>query len=138
MTPDLGPATMGAMSRRTRQRDAIRAAFERLDRPLSPQEVLEAAADEAESLSLATVYRALKSMSEEGEIVTVVVPGESPRYEVAGKEHHHHFHCRECGRVFEMPGCVGNRLDELAPDGFEVQDHELTLIGRCAECAGAA
>ena len=126
------------MSRRTRQRDAIRNAFERLDRPLSPQEVLDEARDDADTLSLATVYRALKSMAEDGEIVPVEVPGESPRYEVAGKAHHHHFHCRVCGRVFEMPGCVGARLDALAPEGFAVEDHELTLIGTCVECARVA
>jgi Fur family ferric uptake transcriptional regulator len=48
--------------------------------------------------------------------------------------HHHHFHCVECDRVYPIHACPGPMLD-LAPPGFEVQRHDLTLRGRCADCA---
>jgi len=51
--------------------------------------------------------------------------------------HHHHFHCVECDRVFPIHACPGPMLD-LAPPGFEVQRHDLTLRGRCADCATGA
>jgi Fur family ferric uptake transcriptional regulator len=128
------------MERSTRQGTAIRAAIEREGRPLSPQEVLEAARGEVPSLGIATVYRNLKDLLESGEIGLVALPGESPRYESrqAAGHHHHHFRCDRCGRVFDVQGCGG--LSGIAvPPGFAVQRHEITLYGVCAECrAGQA
>lgn len=89
---------------------------------------------EAHGLGIATVYRAVKNLLEEGWLEQVEIPGEPPRFEIAGKGHHHHFHCRACGRVFEIDACQGD-FDRLAPAGFQVTDHEVLLFGRCAECA---
>lgn len=122
------------MQRRTVQRDAIRGAIERAGRPLAPAEVLELAAADAPTLGLATVYRALRALEDSGEIVAVDVPGQPPRYERAGLDHHHHFQCDVCGRLFDLPGCPGN-VAALAPEGFAVERHEITLFGTCAECA---
>ena len=121
------------MQRNTLQRRAIRNAIETLDRPLSPQEVHEAAQHEAPSLGLATVYRTLNTGVDEGWLTAVSLPNEPMRYEPAGKGHHHHFHCERCGRVFEIEGCPG-RLGMLVPEGFEMTRHEVTLYGRCDEC----
>ncbi len=125
------------MERLTRQRQAIVGAFERARRPLAPPEVLDLARPEAPSLGMATVYRALRQMEESGQIVAVQLPGEPARYEhrSLAEEHHHHFHCRRCDRLFDIAGCPGD-LSELAPRGFEVRAHELTLYGVCRECRG--
>lgn len=125
------------MERNTRQRTAIREAIALAARPLLPQEVLEAAQAGAPGLSMATVYRNLRTLVDEGELISVVLPGENARYELAGHAHHHHFQCRQCQRVFEVQDCPGN-LAALAPPGFTVEDHELTLYGRCTDCAPAA
>jgi Fur family transcriptional regulator, ferric uptake regulator len=121
------------MERSTRQRTAIRAAIEAAGRPLSPQEMLEAAQAEVPALSLATVYRNLKTLVDEGDITTVMLPGDSPRYEPARHAHHHHFQCTICKRVFDVHDCPGD-LARLAPKGFTVESHELTLYGRCDTC----
>lgn len=121
------------MERRTKQRDAIVAALREADRPLSPQEMLSLAAPRAPGIGIATIYRAIKSMVSEKLLVPVDIPGEPPRHELAGKSHHHHFHCRKCDRVFEMKGCPGP-LKKLAPAGFFVQGHELLLYGLCSAC----
>jgi Fur family ferric uptake transcriptional regulator len=121
------------MERQTRQRAAIRAAFEAAGRPLLPQEVLEAAQSEVPGLGLATVYRNLKAMVEDGTLSAVHLPGENPRFELAGHGHHHHFQCTRCQRVFDLDACPGD-LAQLAPRGFTVEEHELTLYGRCDEC----
>jgi Fur family ferric uptake transcriptional regulator len=130
------PARKSALpqTRQTRQQAAIREAFLASDRPLSPQEVLEDAGSRAAGIGLATVYRQIKSLVVEGWLVTVELPGQPARYELSGKRHHHHFHCRACGRMFDIPGCPG-RL--AAPAGFTIEDHEITLYGRCPECGGA-
>lgn len=124
------------MQRNTRQRSAIHQTLAQAGRPLLPTEVLEQAQQQLPSLSLATVYRTLKKLQDEGELHPVVLPGEAMRYELAGATHHHHFQCRSCQRVFEVTACPGN-LASLAPPGFAVEDHEITLYGRCSDCAGA-
>lgn len=122
------------MERSTRQRTAIHSAIELARRPLSPQEVLDTAQAEVLGLCLATVYRNLKSLLDEGDISLVNLPGDSARYESAKHSHHHHFQCHECKRVFDVHGCPGD-LQQLAPKGFTVDHHELTLYGRCDECS---
>jgi Fur family ferric uptake transcriptional regulator len=121
------------MERSTRQRTAIREVIDTAGRPLSPQEVLEAAQAAVPGVSQATVYRNLKLLLDGGEITSVTLPGDSPRYEPARHAHHHHFQCTECKRVFDVHQCPGD-LANLAPKGFTVERHEITLYGRCDRC----
>jgi Fur family ferric uptake transcriptional regulator len=125
------------MERNTRQRNAIRQVFAENDRPLGPQEVLDAAQVHLPGLGIATVYRTLKAMTEEGWLAPVELPGEPQRYEVAGKGHHHHFRCRDCDRVFEIDGCLTN-LKKLVPRGFRIDRHEVVLYGTCKTCVKTA
>jgi len=125
--------TIPPMERHTPQRAAVLAAIASAGRPLLPQEVLELAASQAPTLGIATVYRALKKLADEGSICPVALAGEPVRYEAAGQGHHHHFQCRECRRVYDVAGCVGG-LGGLVPPGFTLEEHEVILYGRCAEC----
>ncbi len=122
------------MERNTRQRGAIRRALQRADRPLSTNEVLSAARGEVGGIGIATVYRNIRALLDEGWLIPVELPGEVPRYELHGKGHHHHFHCSRCDRVFEVPGCV-DTLHHIVPRGFVLVTHEVVLYGTCAECA---
>jgi Fur family ferric uptake transcriptional regulator len=125
------------MERATRQRDAIKAAIQTARRPLSPREVLEGARLFVQALGMATVYRNLKLLVAEGTVQVITLPGESPRYEVREDVHHHHFQCTTCRRVYDVPGCPGN-LRRLAPRGFTVEYHDVTLYGRCQDCGKGA
>jgi Fur family transcriptional regulator, ferric uptake regulator len=124
------------VERNTRQRGAIRRVFRSLHRPLSPAEVLDAAKAEVPAMGIATVYRTIKAMVDEGEIASIDVPGEAPRYEIAHLGHHHHFHCRACNKVFEVEGCPTD-IQKLAPPGFVADGHEVMLFGRCVTCKAA-
>jgi Fur family ferric uptake transcriptional regulator len=124
------------MIRKTRQRTAIREAFVSRGQPLSPDEVLAEARQHVEGMGIATVYRNIRALLDEGWLVPVELPGHPPRYEQAGKAHHHHFHCQACGRVFELQGCIDGLL-KLAPRGFRVTGHEVVLFGTCADCYAA-
>lgn len=121
------------MHRNTQQRRAIREAIEAAGRPLSPQEILVLAQADVPGLGIATVYRSVKSLLEQGWIAEVELPGGASRYEVADKAHHHHFHCTKCDRVFDFAGCPPD-LKKLAPRGFSVRSHEIILYGVCREC----
>lgn len=123
------------MERNTRQREAIEAVMARTQRPLEPAEVLAKAKKSVPRLGIATVYRALKTLVEEGKLKRVELPGQITRYERTGLAHHHHFHCRGCGKVFDIPGCPDG-LRRLTPRGFKLEGHEVMLYGTCPDCRG--
>lgn len=121
------------MERSTRQRSAIKEALQAAGRPLLAQEVFELAGHTVPNLGIATVYRNLKAMIEDGSLRQVVLPGENPRFEMGNHGHHHHFQCKQCQKVFDIHSCPSD-LAMLAPKGFKVEDHDLTLYGRCKDC----
>jgi len=120
--------------RQTQQRTAIREAFESAERPLSPAEALAVAQRTVPGLGIATIYRNIKALVEENWLSEVQLPGAPSRYEVAGKHHHHHFRCRICDCVFDVDACPPD-LSALTPRGFRLEGHDITLFGRCANCA---
>ncbi len=122
------------MDRNTRQKQAIASILRVHSNPLSPKEILEFAIKEVPSIGIATVYRSLKALSLSGQVVTVEIPGEPPRYERADKGHHHHFLCRACGEVFDLKTCLDG-IKKMAPPKFRVDDHEIILYGACKDCA---
>ena len=122
------------IERNTRQKQAIREAFERNDRPLSTDEVHREAERHSQGLGMATVYRSIKSLLDDGWLAVVEVPGRSPLYEVSGKGHHHHFSCSACERVYELEGCA--TVNAKLPRGFKTTGHDVTFYGTCAQCAG--
>ena len=124
------------MKRQTAQRRAILDALTHAPGPLTPQEVLDAAREVHAGLGLATVYRNLGTLEQDGEVVPVHLPGESARFEVSGRGHHHHFSCETCGNVFELTAtCPVAVLEGVTlPGGFAVKHHELTLYGLCPSC----
>jgi Fur family transcriptional regulator, ferric uptake regulator len=136
------------MERQTRQKQAVLRSLVESGRSLAPAEILELARSEVPTLNLSTVYRQLRTLHEESQVVKVDLPGQAARFEAPcshdhapargrAAHHHHHFHCTACDRVFPIHGCPGG-IERLAPAGFRVEQHELTLRGRCADCAKAA
>ena len=121
------------MQRKTQQREAIRQVLIEGARPLSPQEVLERGQQLVPGLGIATVYRTLKSLVDDAWLRIVELPGAAPRYELAGKGHHHHFHCRGCDRLYEVDNCPG-KFSAMTPAGFSLEAHDLILYGLCRDC----
>jgi Fur family ferric uptake transcriptional regulator len=121
------------IERNTRQKQAIREAFESAGRPLSADEVHDSARRTSRGLGIATVYRSIRALVDDGWLSAVDVPGHNPLYEIAGKGHHHHFSCTSCSRVFELEGCA--TVDTCLPLGFKSTHHDLTLYGTCDTCS---
>lgn len=121
------------VARKTRQKQAIREAFERAGRPLSTDEVHAEATRRSKGLGIATVYRSIRALLDEGWLTVVEVPGHTALYEISGKGHHHHFSCTECGRVYELEGCA--TVSAELPPGFTMTGHDVTLLGTCALCS---
>ncbi len=121
------------MIRSTRQKRAIEGVLAEQNQPLTAPEIQKLALQAAPGIGLATVYRALKTLSSDGQVVAVEIPGQPPRYERGNKGHHHHFLCRKCGSVYELAKCLEG-IKTLAPRRFEVEDHEIILYGSCETC----
>ncbi len=129
------------MERNTRQREAVLCAIERAGRALTPAEILALAQASVASLNLSTIYRHINALQEEARVVKVLLPGQAARFEAACHaadhggvhHHHHHFHCKRCDRVYALHACPGS-MQDLVPAGFQVEAHEITLHGLCADC----
>ena len=128
------------MERNTRQLEAVRKVLAASGRALTPPEICTMAQTEVARINLSTVYRRLKDLVGSEAIVRVDLPGQPARYEARPAtqaqrrdDHHHHFHCNACDRVYPIHACPGP-MKNLAPKGFRVEGHEITLHGRCPDC----
>jgi len=118
---------------KTQQRSSILQALIDLARPVTAQELLEAASIQSPNLGLATVYRALKKLVESGEVRKIEAAGVPPHYELDRNKHHHFFVCEDCHKMFDLEGCPGG-FKKLLPSGFKMNSHEVIIYGECSDC----
>ena len=123
------------MSRRTEQRAAILDALRASDRAVTAQELH----GELDGVGLATVYRNLQRLAEEGTAEALRRDNGEQAFLICGGGHHHHLTCRVCGRVERVRDC---RLDDwaaavAAEHGFGEVEHHAELVGVCDACVGA-
>ena len=87
-------------------------------------------------ISLATVYRNLHSLVEEGKIHTLLLDEQGARFDPETSQHDH-FVCTRCGRVVDLFLRRDRQLDlsSLAKQGYIVTTHALTVHGICRICA---
>ena len=119
--------------RNSKQRRAIAACLEEGGRPLTAAELLVAARERIAGLGIATVYRALSALREDGTLTVVELPGEPTRFERSSPRHHHYFRCRRCGLLYVLHGCI-HGLASWLPHGFVHERHEVVLYGKCSRC----
>ncbi|HXY75163.1 MAG TPA: transcriptional repressor, partial [Dehalococcoidales bacterium] len=116
------------MERTTQQRIAILNSLQNSGRPLSVNEILASAKNSVGGLGIATVYRNLKALLSESKVKRVELPGQSPRWEMVPEDHHHHFLCRTCDKLFEIHACPED-ITRLLPDGYVLEAHDILLHG---------
>jgi Fe2+ or Zn2+ uptake regulation protein len=85
-----------------------------------------------------SVYNAMEALTAAGLVMTADAGAGRTLYEVAGTWHHH-FVCRTCGRVIDVPCAVGTKpcLSPSTAVG-EVEEAQVIYRGRCASCLAAA
>jgi Fur family ferric uptake transcriptional regulator len=91
---------------------------------------------EGRRIGLATVYRTLAVLVDEG-IVDALSHHDGERcYRLCGAEHHHHLVCTECHRVVELTDCrIGDWLARVSGEqGFVATGHSLEVTGLCSAC----
>ncbi len=107
---------------------------------LDPFEVQAKLQRKFKGLGLPTVYRILENLAHCGILLTAANDERELRYFIcrdieAG--HHHHFICRQCGKVDEVKLCLIEEVAKFVRKHLNasVESHFLQIEGRCAKCS---
>jgi Fur family peroxide stress response transcriptional regulator len=98
-------------------------------------EVFVSAKDRMPSISLATVYNCLESLTTAGAIRQVNIDREATRY-CANLEPHAHFYCTDCDKVFDIGLENGANASSIwaLPPGCRVEEMHVAMRGVCGTC----
>ncbi|MSS45702.1 transcriptional repressor [Cutibacterium sp. WCA-380-WT-3A] len=130
----------GNRRRTTKQRLAIRALFDDESFFLTAQQVHDQLRERGDQVGLATVYRNLQTLADDGELDVIRAEDGEMTYRRCSSAHHHHLVCRSCGKAVEIgPEKILEdwARDVAAKHGFSETGHELELFGICSECSAA-
>jgi len=90
-------------------------------------------------VGIASVYRALETLTELGLVHRLELGSGGAHYEPAAPtgDHHHHLVCGDCGKVeaFSDTGLEHAIAGVSRMAAFEVAGHDVVLRGRCDDCA---
>lgn len=123
------------MKRRTSQRAALDRVFRETAHPMTVEQILGLGRESVPTLNLTTVYRNLKRLTRNNLIRSILHPVLGVLYERTDKETHHHFYCRVCLRVYDLPGGLPDRPPFPIPAGFKIESHDSFFCGVCPVCA---
>jgi Fur family ferric uptake transcriptional regulator len=123
----------------TRQQSAVADALGGASDFTSAQDLHARLRTQGHKVGLATVYRALQTLADQGEVdVLRTDDGESVYRRCRSDAHHHHLVCRSCGRTVEVEGPTVERWADAvsAKHGFRDVTHTLEFFGTCSDCPG--
>lgn len=122
--------------RSTRVRRAVTEIFETTPTPLSLRDVHERVRRRLPATAYSTIFRLAQRLEREGQIYRVDWRERGSRFEWAGRGHHHHIVCRDCGHAVDLAdadlGFSERRVESRT--GFRVHHHSIELEGTCADC----
>ena len=126
---------MEKRARYSRQREAILNYLKGTTAHPTAEQIYSDLKGDYPELSLATVYRNLGYLLNNGEIMTINIEGTTVRYDYT-TNCHYHLVCRERGGVFDLKLDSLEELDKKAEssNGCRIDSHELTFDGLCAGC----
>lgn len=122
----------------SRQRAAVSAQMDGAAEFRSAQSIYADLRTAGNAIGLATVYRALQGMVEDGEVDVLrsAEDGEAV-YRRCSTGHHHHLVCRSCRTATEVEGAAAERWAQAiaAEHGFTAVSHVLEVFGTCSTCS---
>ena len=121
----------------TKQRQAVLDELTRVTDFRSAQQIFEDLHSQGHRVGLATVYRSLQGLAEDGRVDTLrSSDGESLYRSCTSNHHHHHLVCRECGFTEEIEQSqIESWVTRVAQaHGFTGVEHSLELFGTCSTC----
>ena len=103
----------------------------RKDHPTA--DMIYSSAREAEpNISLGTVYRNLKLLSEDGSIITLETEDKRLHYD-GDTSRHSHFICSRCGKIIDLLR-PAKTPDEISDKGLMVTSEKCVYYGKCNDC----
>lgn len=120
--------------RNTRQKMMIRQAINGMDIHRTAEEILASVQEIDPSIGLATVYRNLNDLCEQGEIQKLNYSG-TTIYDGNPKPHNH-FYCQKCGKLCDVELEYDEQMDHSVASRMNVRvlSHSITFEGICEEC----
>ncbi|MFZ0159500.1 MAG: transcriptional repressor [Kineosporiaceae bacterium] len=121
----------------TRQRSAVWAALEEVADFQSAQQLHARLRQGGDGVGLATVYRTLQSLAEDGSVDVLRTADGEAMYRRCSTGHHHHLTCRRCRRTVEVDSVAVERWARTTAEenGFADVEHVVEVFGTCRECA---
>ena len=88
------------------------------------------------NIGIATVYRTLTLLENEGIASSISFGTQGKKYELGLKAHHDHLICSQCGAIIEFyDETIEKKQEEIAERfNFQMQDHTMKIIGICQKC----
>ena len=88
------------------------------------------------NIGIATVYRTLSLLEENGLVSSISLGTQGKKFEMANKPHHDHLICTMCGKIVEFENEQIEKLQQQIAEenGFVLTDHLMQLYGICSEC----
>ncbi|KHL04963.1 Fur family transcriptional regulator [Sinomonas humi] len=133
-------AAGGREQRVTKQKVAVSDTLDELADFVSTQELHRILQDRGASISLATTYRIVQSMAEDGLLDVLRADDGEARYRrCEAHGHHHHLVCRRCGKAVEIeaPAVEAWASRIAAENGYTAVEHTVEIFGLCPECSAA-
>ena len=122
--------------RMTRQRAVILEELKKVKTHPGADEIFEMVRKRLPRISLGTVYRNLKVLSELREIQKFEHVGTLKRFD-GTPENHYHIRCVKCGRLDDAPVAIETNLEKKVRPytNYSIIGHRIEFIGFCPECA---
>jgi Fe2+ or Zn2+ uptake regulation protein len=124
--------------RLTKTRRATVALFLREHTPLSVPQILDALSAQMIHVNKTTVYRELETLEKLGIVKSVKLEDRRQYFELATRDHHHHFVCVACEEIEDvlLDECDLERQEGILArkNGFSVFRHSLEFFGLCKLC----
>lgn len=123
----------------THQREVIYRALMEMEGHPSPEAIYGRVKQQIPAISLATVYKNLKTFIDAGLIGEVSLHHGALRLETNSLPHHH-FVCTRCKEIFDIEDdhLAPVELRRELPAGFKLQHCSVEFQGLCARCAAHA
>jgi Fe2+ or Zn2+ uptake regulation protein len=116
----------------TKQKKLVLTIIERSHGHLSAEEIFFRAREEMPNIALGTVYRNLNSLTEEGIVRRITLPGTSDRFDTMIRPHDHLI-CQKCGRIKDVH-LTGVEEAIRSVTGDDISFYELNAYYICDEC----
>lgn len=106
---------------------------------MTVEEIYNLIKEHDEKISIATVYRNLRLLEQQGVVKKVYMAEDAPTfYEFSDNDTHAHHHlvCSRCGAITDFDEDLLDSLEKIIEEkkGFLIKDHRVVFYGICKNC----